>query len=255
MNAWVKDSACQGPALWRRLLRFVAKSAPGVAACALAAATGSATAQTVTNPVLYCLNNDTSFEQGCISPCLCPDMLAAPVTGTFWLTPTGYDGLYATYTATSVNWSVPINGSHMIVSGSGTYKLGGEVALLQQLALDLQLGGAQAEHFDSGLVPVAAPFPEMKVTISTTNRFCFAAAFKLDASPAPALRARLGLADTNRIVLAWPVSAASLVLEESSDLTATNWTTVTNPPTVIGQENQVLLARPLGNGFYRLVPY
>src|ERR1035441_6694879 len=49
--------------------------------------------------------------------------------------------------------------SDIIVTGSGTYKVGGEVAFLQELALDLQLGGAHVEHFDSGLVPEAAPFP------------------------------------------------------------------------------------------------
>jgi hypothetical protein len=171
------------------------------------------------------------------------------------LTPTGYDGLYDTYAVTNVSWSVYIDGSEMVVTGSGTYKWGGEFALLQQLTLDLQLGGAPAERFESGLVPVAAPFPEIKVTISTTNQYCFAADFKLDASPAPTLRAQLVRADTNGIVLAWPVSAAFLVLEESADLTATNWTTVTNTPAVIGQENQVQLARPPGNRFYRLAPH
>ncbi len=255
MNAWARVSPCQVPVLGRKILVLLAKAALGVAACALAAATGGAKAQTVTNPVLYSLNTDSSFEQGCIPPCLCPDMLAAPVTGTFRLTPTGYDGLYSTYAVTNVNWCVPINGSDMTVTGSGTYKVGGEVALLQELALDLQLGGAQVEHLDSGLVPAAAPFPEIKVTISTTNNFCFAAAFKLDASPAPDLRPRLDLAGSNKVLLSWPVSSAPVVLEQSSDLTATNWTTVTNAPTVIGQENQVMLARPPGNRFYRLVPH
>jgi hypothetical protein len=182
-------------------------------------------------------------------------MLGAPVTGTFLLTPSGYDGLYNTYAVTSVNWHVPINGADMIVTGSGTYKVGGEVALLQELALDLQLGGAQVGHFDSGLVPVAAPLPDLKVTISTNHQYCFDSAFNINASPAPAPQLRLGLASTNQIVLSWPVSAASFVLKESSDLTATNWTTVTNAPTVIGEENQVMLNRPSGNRFYRLRPH
>jgi hypothetical protein len=163
-------------------------------------------------------------------PCLCPDMVPVPVTSTFLLTPTGYDGLYNVYAVTSVNWRVPINGADMIVTGSGTYKVGGEVAFLQELALDLQLGGAHMEHFDSGLVPVAAPFPEIKVAISTTNKLCFAAAFKIDASPAPALQPRLGHAGSNTVVLSWPVSADSFVLKESSDLTATNWTAATVSP-------------------------
>jgi hypothetical protein len=255
MNAGQKVSTCDGPALWRKILLFMAKSAVGLAVCAVAAATGGAKAQTVINTALYQLNQDSSFEEGCIPPCLCPDMVPVPVTGTFLLTRTGYDGLYDDYAVTSVNWRVLINGADMIVSGSGTYKVGGEVALLQELALDLLLGGTNVQHFDSGFVPEAAPFPEIKVTISTTNKYCFAAAFHLNASPAPALQPRLGLAGSNTVVLSWPVSAASLVLKESSDLTATDWTTVTNAPTVIGQENQVLLARPPGNRFYRLVPH
>jgi len=237
-----------------KALSFVAKSVL-VVACALAVATGGANAQTVTNSVLYCLNASSTFEQGCIPPCECPDMLPVPVRGTFWLTPTGYDGLYNNYAVTNVNWRVSLSGSDLIITGSGTYKVGGEVALLQELALDLQLGGAQVEHLDSGLVPAAAPFPEIKVTISTTNKLCFASSFNLHASPAPPFEPRLGLAGSNGVVLSWPVSAASFGLEESSDLTASSWTPVTNAPTVTGQENQVTLARAPGNRFYRLVPH
>jgi hypothetical protein len=255
MKAGQRVSTCQGPGRWRKILLFLVKSALGAVVCALAAATGDAKAQTVTNAALYQLNQNSSFEEGCIPPCLCPDMVPVPVTGTFLLTPTGYDGLYDVYAVTSLNWRVLINGADMIVTGSGTYKVGGEFALLQELALDLQLGGTNVEHFDSGLVPAATAFPEIKVTISTTNKFCFAAAFKIDASPAAVLQPRLGLAGSNTVVLSWPVSAVPVVLEESSDLSGTNWTAVTNAPTVIAQENQVVLTRPPGNRFYRLVPH
>src|SRR5436190_11470283 len=50
-----------------------------------------ASAQTGT---LYRLSQDSSFQQGCFPPCLCPIMLAMPVKGTFVLTPTGFDGLF-----------------------------------------------------------------------------------------------------------------------------------------------------------------
>jgi hypothetical protein len=143
----------------------------------------------------------------------------------------------------------------VLVTGSGTYKIGGEFALLQQLALDLQFDGAEVRHLESSLAPIAAPFPEIKVTVSTTNTLCFASAFSLAASAAPTLRPRLGLAGTNAIVLAWPASAVAFALQQSSDLTATNWTPMTNAPTVVGQENQVTLTRPPGNRFYRLTPH
>jgi hypothetical protein len=254
MNASKTIARCQGPGSWRKRLVCVAKSAVGVAVCSLAAATGDAKAQTATNTVLYWLDKASSFEEGCIPPCECPDMLPVPVTGTFLLTSTGYDPLYSYYAVTNVLWRVSMNGADMLVSGSGTYKVGGEVALLQELALDLQLGSTNVERFDSGLVPVAAPLPAIKVTISTTNKICFKAAFNLDAAPATVLEPRLGLAGTNSIVLSWSVSAGPVVLEQSSDLTATNWTTVTNTPTVVGQENQVEVSRAPGSRFYRLSP-
>src|SRR6266536_5228778 len=56
-----------------------------------------ASAQTST---LYRLNEDSTFQQGCFPPCLCPIMIAAPVKGTFVLTPTGFDGLFTTYAVT-----------------------------------------------------------------------------------------------------------------------------------------------------------
>src|SRR5436190_9572177 len=85
-----------------------------------------ASAQTST---LYRLNKDSTFQQGCFPPCLCPIMMAVPVKGTFVLTPTGFDGLFNTYAVTDVNWLVSIGGSNITVTGSGTYKIGGEFAL------------------------------------------------------------------------------------------------------------------------------
>src|SRR6266478_346281 len=63
----------------------------------------AASAQTST---LYRLNKDSTFQQGCFPPCLCPIMIAVPVKGTFVLTPTGFDGLFDAYTVTDVNWLV-----------------------------------------------------------------------------------------------------------------------------------------------------
>src|SRR6266702_4325868 len=85
-----------------------------------------ASAQTGT---LYRLNKDSTFQQGCFPPCLCPIMIAVPVKGTFVLTPTGFDGLFDTYAVTDVNWLVSTGGSNTTATGSGTYKIGGEFAL------------------------------------------------------------------------------------------------------------------------------
>src|SRR5881396_3880438 len=70
-----------------------------------------ASAQTST---LYRLNKDSTFQQGCFPPCLCPIMIAVPVEGTFVLTPTGFDGLFDTYAVTDVNWLVSIGGTNAV---------------------------------------------------------------------------------------------------------------------------------------------
>src|SRR5579859_3741640 len=128
-------------------------------------------AQTAAGSTLYQLNKDSSFEQGCFGPCLCAVMFDAPVSGTVLLVPLGTDPLFNTYLVTNVNWNVPIDGTNMIVTGSGTYKIGGEVAVQQQLLLDLQLGGGNVNHFDSGLVAASAPFPQIVTTISTNHQY------------------------------------------------------------------------------------
>jgi hypothetical protein len=147
-----------------------------------AAASVSANAQTGT---LYWLNQNSSFQQGCFPPCVCPVFAPVPVKGTLVLTPTGFDGLFNTYAVTDVNWVVSVDGTDMTVTGSGTYKIGGEVALQQELSLDLQVGGDKVQHFDSGLVAGPAPFPNIKVTISINGQVCRDKVFAVSASPVP----------------------------------------------------------------------
>ena len=78
-------------------------SRPALLLLGVIAVSAPASAQTGT---LYRLNEDSTFQQGCFPPCLCPIMIAVPVKGTFVLTPIGFDGLFDTYTVTDVNWLV-----------------------------------------------------------------------------------------------------------------------------------------------------
>src|SRR5690242_9556719 len=142
-------------------------------------ASEQSSAQIISGPTFYRLDQSSSLQQGCFPPCLCPVMIGEPVKGTFLLTPTGFNGLFDTYAITQVNWLTSINGTNQIVTGSGTYKIGGEVALQQELSLDLQLGPGQVAHFDSGLVPVSATFPRINATISIHGQFCFDTVFSV----------------------------------------------------------------------------
>jgi len=173
-------------ALKRNLPIHIRAAFSVLALCAVAATGGRlAKAQTAGGSTLYRLNTDSDFMQGCFPPCLCPVMIGLPVSGTFSLTPTGMSGFFHTYAVTEVNWLVPINGTAKLVTGSGTYKVGGESALQQELSLDLQIGGGTVQHFDSGLVADTTPFPNIKVTISVHGQVCFDTVFKVSASPVP----------------------------------------------------------------------
>jgi hypothetical protein len=57
---------------------------------------------------------------------------------------------------------------------------------------------------------------------------------------------------TNTVVVAWPAPSTGFSLQENSDLKTTAWSGITNTVNVIGSENQIIVAPPLGNRFYRL---
>src|SRR3989441_4520523 len=157
-----------------------------IAGATLAAGTGTAGAQTATTTqAVYRLSKDSDYQQGCFAPCMCPVMISSGVTGTFILTPAGFDGLFTTYAVTEVNWIVSLNGTDTFVTGSGTYKVGGEFALQQELALDLQVGDGAVQHFDSGLTGATAPFPDIDLTLSINKQTCFDTVFRVSASPVP----------------------------------------------------------------------
>jgi len=167
--------------------RLSAVLLPAVVIAVLLAATGVAAAQTATDtlPVLYRLDKGSNYEQGCFGPCACPVLINTEAVGTLVLTPAGFDGLYNTFKVTDINWIVSINGTDTFVTGSGTYKVGGEVALQQELTLDLKVGDNAVQRFDSGLVGVRAPYPAIDVTISVNGMTCFDTVFHVVTSPVP----------------------------------------------------------------------
>ena len=131
--------------------------------------------------VLYELGPGATFQEGCIGPCLCPVQISEEVTGTFRLVPAGSDPLFVYYRLSGISWSVlsPDGGIAHTITGQGTYKFGGEVALTQQLGLDIQIDGRGTEHLDSGLVPGGSEFPLISAPVSRgTSCFNIWMAFK-----------------------------------------------------------------------------
>ena len=185
---------------------------------------------------------------------MCPDTIAQPVQGTFFLTPTGFDGLFHTYAVTGVHWAFTNSGTATIVRGRGTYRVGGNGVPQQELSLYLQMEGVAVEHFDSGLVTNSTSFPDIQVSISTNRQYCFDTVFKVDAARAPMPQLHVGVTRTNTVVLSWAVSPDPFTLQKSSDPSAANWIVITNTPAVVGQQNQIVLPLASGEECYRLDP-
>ena len=63
---------------------------------------------------------------------------------------------------------------------------------------------------------------------------------------------RVLLTSTNTVVVAWPAPSTGFSLQQNTDLRTTAWTGITNTVNVVGSENQIIVAPPTGNRFYRL---
>ncbi|MGH9866902.1 MAG: hypothetical protein ACREAA_01890 [Candidatus Polarisedimenticolia bacterium] len=129
----------------------------------------------------YTLRKDGSFESGCFAPCMCPILLQAPVRGGFRLVFDRSDGLFDHYRVENVRWTVRLGADDLPVTGSGTYRIGGELARQHQLALDLQVGTEPVQHFDSGLVVPPTPFPRIDARISINEEYCHDSVFDVHA--------------------------------------------------------------------------
>ena len=147
------------------------------------AAASPARAQTTPHSVIYSMARESEFAWGCFGPCMCPVLVRQPLLGTFELTRTGIDPQFEYYSVTNVRWRLTDTSTPVTIVGSGTYRRGGEVAVQEQLTLDLSFDGGDPQHFDSGLLPAGAPFPEIRTTISLHGGFCFDSLFTVDAKP------------------------------------------------------------------------
>ena len=154
--------------------------AMGVAAMAMCT---SAMGQTTVPGRVYHLRAGSTEQLGCFGACLCPVLLQEPLRGRFVLTQTGVDPLFTNYVVSDVHWRVGFNGHSY--TGAGTYRIGGEVALTEQRAVDLSLNGDPARRFDSGLAPVGPgpAFPVITVRLEIPNVACWNTELRVNATP------------------------------------------------------------------------
>ncbi|MEK7282203.1 MAG: hypothetical protein AAB249_00205, partial [Acidobacteriota bacterium] len=109
----------------------------------------------------------------------------AAVRGTLRLAPAGSDWRYDYYKVSDVNWTVAFGNSELRITGSGTYTIGGEFALVHRRELDLAVGDNPVQHFDSGRIPVSAAFPAIDVAVSLHGQYCFDTVIHVVTTPVP----------------------------------------------------------------------
>jgi hypothetical protein len=126
------------------------------------------------------------FHEFCVGGCACPyHAVNAPLTGAFTLTFVESDPLFDHYVVTGLSWVADVPTGFTRISGGGTYRIGGEVAVQQQLQLDLMSNDGTAVSLDSGLVGIDAdhPFPQIAITLVTMPTVCTQLTLTFVASP------------------------------------------------------------------------
>jgi hypothetical protein len=113
--------------------------------------------------------------------------------------------------------------------------------------------------------PTALPYQKFTTTITATNASPILSFHGFDATssilvdnvtmslvvpPGPQLTVKA--APTNMLAFTWTAPTNGYRLQANGSLGTTNWTTLTNAPATIGSSNQIILAAPASNKFYRL---
>ena len=157
---------------------------PFAIALAMLASPRPAAAQ-VLDPIQYTLFKSANFGYGCDGPCACPFVFSGSLDGSFTFYRTSVDPLYTHYALLNILWHYPVPGTGKIatLTGHGTYDIGGEVANLQRMQLDLVTDGVLAQHFDSGLVPARGIFPAIDIDVRVAVNVCIDSVLHVVAGP------------------------------------------------------------------------
>jgi hypothetical protein len=155
-----------------------------VVAAVASATVPTASAQTA---VPYSLQRGSNLtEVFCLDPCDCPhreDVFLT--TGSFRLTLLKSGPLFDEYSVTLVNWIGSSSREDRIIDGEGVYRIGGEVALVHEMTLELSVNAQPPMTYSSGLTPVVSPFPEIGIVLRTEQVGCRRNDVVLIAGPVP----------------------------------------------------------------------
>jgi hypothetical protein len=117
---------------------------------------------------LYRLEEGSRLVDDC-TVCGRPTILV-PIEGTFLMGEVaGPPNPTSTYRVDGIDFKSAGKGPSYTVKGAGFYRQGGEVAVVQEITLDVQVSDASGVHMESGLKEVPAALPAIDVEAEQTN--------------------------------------------------------------------------------------
>ncbi len=144
-------------------------------------------AQAITNEVWqYTLLPDSRLVDDC--PICGRPTILVPLRGTFSLRPVQANPLFSTYAWETIAWAADNGaGASYQVRGQGTFQVGGEVAVMQDLFLAVQIDTGWTNrlcYFTNGVRTLTRLWPMIQISVDQTNGLPIQQ-FHLDLSAAP----------------------------------------------------------------------
>lgn len=130
----------------------------------------------------YKLTSNSSYIEGCYDPCMCPIWMNNSLQGSFMLTAVDQAGDVEVFEVGAIDWHFVREDETIAVTGSGYYWIDGDQ---HQLVLDLLVGDAAVDIYDSGLVARVSEFPGIIIAVAENGFFCYDHVFDLKAVPEP----------------------------------------------------------------------
>jgi hypothetical protein len=132
----------------------------------------------------YQLAPASTYQEGCVSPCLCPVTIGEQITGSFNLIQLNPIPLFSRFGLNDISWTVTKPDGTVLhtITGFGIYQTGGEFAKMHQLILEISIDNSDLMLFDSGLVPDSSQFPAISISVDRGTS-CFDILMSIIASP------------------------------------------------------------------------
>lgn len=92
--------------------------------------------------------------------------IVVPIRGSFWLRPIELDPLFWHFAIRRLQFTSGSSVFQYTGRGRGRYKLGGQVAMMQQMTLTASISEVKDLRFDSGLAVVQAPLPWIEIDLT-----------------------------------------------------------------------------------------